>query len=411
MTLHESLNELDDSRIKQIRPLISPQILMQDLPLTPDITCTVKQTRQQIQSILTNQSNKLLVIIGPCSIHDPLFAIEYANRLVNLKEEFKELMIVMRVYFEKPRTIVGWKGLINDPELNGSFKINNGLRLARQVMIDINALCIVHCALEWLVAANSWVKIHILFIVYLIDMSSLNHHLLVYLASISTLFSSHTDTITPQFLGDLVSWAAIGARTTESQIHRELASGLSVPVGFKNGTDGNTKIVVDAIKSASSEHHFLSVTKQGQSAIIATDGNPYCHCILRGSTKGTNYDQESVRKMSLDLKNAGLRQGLMIDCSHGNSLKNHENQIKVVDEVCKQLETDSDNCLIGVMIESHLVQGKQSIPNDLSRLVYGQSVTDACIGWEDSVKVMEKLNAAVKIRNSKNAKQYDVGGM
>jgi 3-deoxy-7-phosphoheptulonate synthase len=297
----------------------------------------------------------MVVVIGPCSIHDPKAALEYVKRLKAERERFKgELEIIMRVYFEKPRTTVGWKGLINDPGLDGSFNINKGLRLARQLLLAVND--------EGVPAGCEFL-----------------------------------DMITPQYIADLVSWGAIGARTTESQVHRELASGLSCPVGFKNGTDGNIKIAIDAIKAASQSHHFLSVTKGGHSAIVSTLGNEDCHLILRGG-KAPNYDAQSINDSSEQLAKAGLSAKIMIDASHANSSKKPENQPMVMDDIAQQMET-GDQRIFGVMIESHLVGGRQDLVEG-QELVYGQSITDGCIDWDTSVKVLERLAQAVKVRRA-----------
>jgi 3-deoxy-7-phosphoheptulonate synthase len=295
----------------------------------------------------------MLVIIGPCSIHDPKAGMEYAGRLIEMKKELeRDLVVVMRVYFEKPRTTVGWKGLVNDPDLDGTYQINKGLRLARQLLMEINDIGL-PAGLEFL------------------------------------------DMITPQYYADLASWGAIGARTTESQVHRELASGLSCPVGFKNGTDGNVRIAVDALKAARAPHHFLSVTKAGHSAIVSTNGNEDCHIILRGG-KHPNYDAASVDAAAKELAGAGLEQRLMIDCSHSNSQKMYQRQIDVAREIARQVATGDDR-IFGVMIESHLKAGRQDLVPG-KPLVYGQSITDACIGWEESVPVLRNLAEAVRQR-------------
>ena len=288
-----------------------------------------------------------------CSIHDPVAAIEYANKLKKLSDEVSDnIFIIMRVYFEKPRTTIGWKGLINDPMLDGSFKVNDGIRIGRKLLLDI------------------------------VDLNLPTG-------------TEYLDLISPQYISDIISWGAIGARTTESQCHRELASGLSCPVGFKNGTDGNLQIVFDAIKSASGAHHFLSVTKEGNSAIFSTSGNSYCHTILRGGTKKVNYDEKSIDEVSARLDKASLPQQIVVDCSHANSLKDHKKQMLVVDDLAKQL-CGGENRIKGLMIESNLVEGNQNI-ND-KNLVYGKSVTDACIGWEDTEKAIFKLSDAVNKR-------------
>ena len=309
--------------------------------------------RQACHRILHGMDDRLIVVIGPCSIHDPSAALDYARKLSPLREALKgELEVIMRVYFEKPRTTVGWKGLINDPDLDGSFNINKGLRMARNVLMDVNALGI-PAGCEFL------------------------------------------DMITPQYIADLVSWGAIGARTTESQVHRELASGLSCPVGFKNGTDGNIRIAVDAMKAASQPHHFLSVTKGGHSAIVSTLGNEDCHVILRGG-KTPNFDAASVAAACEDLAKSGLAQRVMIDASHANSNKKPENQPAVCDDISRQLEA-GDSRIIGVMVESNLVAGRQDLVTG-QPLVYGQSVTDGCIDWDTSEKVLKRLAQAVKER-------------
>lgn len=327
---------------------------MEEVPLSEKGQETVVQSRLAIDKIVRGEDKRIMVVIGPCSIHDVAAAREYADKLLALREKYKDtLEIVMRVYFEKPRTRKGWKGLINDPYLDDSFQINKGLHIGRQLLADLTDLGLpVGC--EFL------------------------------------------DTISPQFLADCVSWGAIGARTTESQIHRELASGLSMPVGFKNGTDGNVKIAIDAIHAASGPHHFLSVTKQGVAAIVETGGNDACHLILRGGNKGPNYDSASVRSAATELENAELNPRLMVDASHGNSNKDHRNQPKVVEDVAAQIEAGED-AIFGVMIESNLVEGNQPLAIG-KPLVYGQSITDACIGWDDSVACLERLAAASRVR-------------
>ncbi|CEQ40229.1 SPOSA6832_01830, partial [Sporobolomyces salmonicolor] len=337
------LNDLDDRRIRNIRPLIPPQILMEDYPLSLRSAATVLDGRRGAEEIVKGEDDRLLV--------DVKAALEYAKLLKEYADGAKEdLHILMRVYFEKPRTTVGWKGLINDPQLNGTFQINKGLRLARGLLLEIANMGL-PTACELL------------------------------------------DTISPQYIADLISWGAIGARTTESQVHRELASGMSMPIGFKNGTDGSLQIAIDAIGAAASSHSFLSVTKQ-------TDGNPACHVILRGSNSGPNYSAQHVKNAAEGLKKAKLGDKLMIDCSHGNSEKKHERQVIVADSIAQQLG-DRETCenIMGVMIESHLVEGKQSIPaNGPHNLVYGQSVTDACINWTTTVQVLDNLRAGVQAR-------------
>jgi len=343
----------DDLRIREIKELNPPSHVMREFPCTQQASETVFAARQAMHRILHGMDDRLIVVIGPCSIHDTKAALEYASRLKPVRDRLQgELEIVMRVYFEKPRTTVGWKGLINDPGLDGSFEINRGIRVARELLLDINT--------QGLPAGCEFL-----------------------------------DMITPQYIADLVSWGAIGARTTESQVHRELASGLSCPVGFKNGTDGNVKIAVDAIKAASQPHHFLSVTKGGHSAIVSTAGNEDCHVILRGG-KTPNYDSASVAAACQDMAKSGLAQRLMIDASHANSSKKPENQPLVAEDVARQLEA-GETRIVGVMIESHLLGGRQDmVPGE--PLVYGQSITDGCIDWDTSVAVLERLARAVKER-------------
>jgi 3-deoxy-7-phosphoheptulonate synthase len=343
----------DDLRIRDMKELTPPSHLIREFACSEKAANTAAGSRTALHRILHGQDDRVMVVIGPCSIHDPKAAMEYARRLVKERERFiGELEIVMRVYFEKPRTTVGWKGLINDPHMDNSFRINDGLRMARELLLNINEL--------GLPAGTEFL-----------------------------------DVISPQYVADLISWGAIGARTTESQVHRELASGLSCPVGFKNGTDGNIKIAVDAIKAASQPHHFLSVTKGGHSAIVSTSGNEDCHIILRGG-KAPNYDAASVDAACRDIAASGLASRLMIDASHANSSKKPENQVPVCAEIGKQIAA-GDTRIIGVMLESHLVAGRQDlIPG--KDLTYGQSVTDGCIGWEESLSVLEGLAAAVKQR-------------
>ncbi|KAI9146487.1 hypothetical protein BKA69DRAFT_1044969 [Paraphysoderma sedebokerense] len=359
----DALSELDNRRIKEIRPLLPPQILTEEQPLSADAATTILKSRAEIADVIAREDDRLLVIVGPCSIHDPEAAIEYAKNLASVIPSLSsELMIVMRVYFEKPRTTVGWKGLINDPDLDNSFKINKGLRIARKLLLDINEMGI-PCAVEFL------------------------------------------DTISPQYIADTVSWGAIGARTTQSQVHRELASGLSMPVGFKNDTDGNVKVACDAIVAASRGHHFLSVTKQGLSAIVSTTGNPSCHAILRGGRSGTNYDEQSVVNVANELRKAKLSPSIMIDCSHGNSNKDHRNQPKVAEVIAKQLEsTESGTYITGVMIESNLREGRQDLVSGLDGLEYGVSVTDACISWTETIAVLQRLQKAVLARRERSSK-------
>ena len=346
-------HETDDVRILSITEVTPPVQLHEAFPVTANAIRTIVGTRQAIHDILVDDDDRLLVIIGPCSIHDPNAALEYAGRLKEARTRLGEdLLIVMRVYFEKPRTTVGWKGLINDPNLDGSFRINEGLRIARKLLVDLNEMG-VPAATEFL------------------------------------------DLVSPQYVADLVSWGAIGARTTESQVHRELASGLSCPVGFKNGTDGTLRVAVDAIRSASQPHHFLSLTKQGHSAIFSTAGNRDCHIILRGGKK-PNYDAASVAQAVNDLTAAGLGGRLMIDFSHANSLKDPQRQVDVGCDVAAQIRS-GNRAIIGAMIESHLHAGRQDVQPG-RQLAYGKSITDACIGWDDSVELLETLAAAVRAR-------------
>jgi 3-deoxy-7-phosphoheptulonate synthase len=348
----------DDLRIKEIKELAPPAHLIREFPCDEAASRTVYEARNAIHRILHGMDDRLIVVIGPCSIHDPQAALEYAQRLKAQRDRLAEdLEIVMRVYFEKPRTTVGWKGLINDPDLDGSFRINHGLRIARRLLVDINELGL-PAGCEYL------------------------------------------DMITPQYIADLVSWGAIGARTTESQVHRELASGLSCPVGFKNGTDGNVRIAAEAIRAAQQPHHFLSVTKGGHSAIVSTKGNEDCHIILRGG-RAPNFDAASIEAACQELARNGLAQRLMVDASHANSQKKHENQIPVCENLAQQLEA-GESRIVGVMIESHLVAGRQDLVPG-KPLVYGQSITDACLGWEDSVQVLERLAAAVRHRRLRAA--------
>jgi 3-deoxy-7-phosphoheptulonate synthase len=347
----------DDLRIAELRPLIPPAILMEELPVTEAASLTVRTGRDHVNAALEGSDDRLVVIAGPCSIHDPEAAREYATRLKKAADQHAaDLILVMRVYFEKPRTTVGWKGLINDPRLDGSFQINEGLRAARGLLLDV-------CNLGLPVG------------------------------------SEFLDTISPQFIADLVSWGAIGARTTESQVHRELASGLSMPVGFKNGTGGSTQLAIDAVKAAKGAHHFLSVTKQGISAIVATTGNEACHIILRGSSLGINFDQGTVDNLGDELKADGVPHRLMIDFSHGNSEKDHNKQPAVAAAVAAQLADGSDN-IFGVMLESYLVEGRQDLVAG-SKGTYGQSITDACISWETTEEVLDQLAEAVRLRRGK----------
>ncbi|MBV1910864.1 MAG: 3-deoxy-7-phosphoheptulonate synthase AroG [Kangiellaceae bacterium] len=339
----------DDLRIKKIKELLPPIALLEKFPAEEQATKTVFKGREAIHNILNNDDNRLLVIIGPCSIHDPEAALAYADKLVQLREKYKDsLEIVMRVYFEKPRTTVGWKGLINDPFLNNSCNINEGLRLARKLLVDINT--------KGLPTAGEYL-----------------------------------DMITPQYIADLMSWGAIGARTTESQVHRELASGLSCPVGFKNGTNGSIKVALDAIGAASSPHHFLSVTKFGHSAIVETAGNKDCHVILRGGTE-PNYSSKHIREVSDKLIAAGLNSNLMVDFSHANSNKQFKQQLAVCDDICEQLK-QGEQSIFGVMIESFIEEGNQKLVKGKAE-IFGQSITDGCIGWPDTESILETLSQA-----------------
>jgi 3-deoxy-7-phosphoheptulonate synthase len=350
----------DDVRIREIKPLITPDELLENLKESAESTHNILQTRAAIHRILHGADDRLLVIVGPCSIHDTKAGLEYAQRLVDARKNFAaDLLIVMRVYFEKPRTTVGWKGLINDPHLDGSYDINEGLLRARKFLLDVNELGM-PAGMEFL------------------------------------------DTITPQYTADLVSWGAIGARTTESQVHRELASGLSCPVGFKNGTDGNVRVAIDAIKTAESPHHFLSFTKEGNAAIFSTSGNDDCHVILRGG-KAPNYDVGSINAACISLSSAGLVPSLMIDCSHANSQKDYRQQKEVARHVAEQVSAGASN-IMGVMLESHLNEGRQEHTPGCD-LNYGQSITDACLGWDESVAVLQMLATSVRNRRQQKLEQ------
>ena len=343
-----------DLRVESIRPLLPPAILLEEPPLQETGSLIVAHAREEIIRILNGQDDRLIVVVGPCSIHDPIAGLEYARGLKAAAAPLaRDLLIVLRVYFEKPRTTVGWKGLINDPHLDGSFAINEGLRLARGFLRDLAELGL-PSACEFL------------------------------------------DPITPQFLSDLVSWAAIGARTTESQVHRELASGLSMPVGFKNGTDGDVQIAIDAVRAASQPHHFLGVTEQGLAGIVSTSGNADCHIILRGGGKGPNYDSSSVQKALAALSHAGVPARLMIDASHGNTEKDYRRQPQVAREIAAQV-AEGERKIVGVMMESFLVDGRQDL-KDPARLTYGQSITDACMSWEMTTPVLRDLATAVEKR-------------
>ena len=353
--MDETQHNTDDIRIDEIRQLLPPSLLLSELPILDSSAQLINSTRSDIDNVLNGLSDKLLVVVGPCSIHDQKAAIDYAEHVKKWISKYSnDLLIVMRVYFEKPRTTVGWKGLINDPSLDNSFDINNGLKIARSLLSEINEMG-VPAGTEFL------------------------------------------DAISPQYYADLISWGAIGARTTESQIHRELASGLSMPIGFKNGTGGSIKIAVDGIKAASQPHHFLSVTKQGVSGIVKTRGNKSCHIILRGSSNGPNCDSDSINETSKLLKDNDLPGQLMVDCSHGNSLKDYKRQVSVAENLSEQISNGSKD-IASVMIESNLVEGNQKISSNLSDLVYGQSVTDSCVGLEDTEKILSMFADAVQKR-------------
>ncbi|KAL9100797.1 MAG: hypothetical protein Q9163_003877 [Psora crenata] len=351
-------DRVEDWRVQGINPLTPPDLLQHEILQTPKSKETVITARKEVAAIVenTDPSHRLLVIIGPCSIHDPPAALDYASRLIKLRELYRDdLVIVMRCYLEKPRTTVGWKGLINDPDIDNSFKINKGLRTARQLFVDLTTMGM-------------------------------------------PIASEMLDTISPQFLADCLSCGAIGARTTESQLHRELASGLSFPVGFKNGTDGSLDVAIDAIGAVMHPHHFLSVTKPGLVAIVGTTGNEDCFVIMRGGKSGTNYDKQSIQEAKAALAKKGLRQRLMVDCSHGNSLKDHRNQPKVAEDLAGQIEAGED-AILGVMIESNINEGTQKVPKEgKAGLKYGVSITDACIGWDTTELLLEKLAKAVRKR-------------
>lgn len=346
--------EMEDLNIAGYEPLVSPELLQHEVHPTKFSLKTVTKGRKDAIRVIKQEDDRLLVIVGPCSIHDSKAALEYATRLQKLSAELEnELVIIMRAYLEKPRTTVGWKGLINDPELNSTFNINKGLKISRQLFCDLT---------------NKGVPIA----------------------------SEMLDTVSPQFLADLLSFGAIGARTTESQLHRELASGLSFPIGFKNGTDGTLDVAIDAVMAASHPHHFMGVTKHGIAAITSTRGNENCFVILRGGKKGTNYDEESIKQAKEKL-NGGV---LMVDCSHGNSNKDYRNQPIVSKEVARQIANGEDK-IIGLMIESHINEGKQSIPKEgKEHLKYGVSITDGCVGWETTVEMLTELAQAVKARRA-----------
>lgn len=349
-----------DLKIAGYKPLIPPQILEMELPVPTKARETVRKARSECVDILTGKDDRLIVVVGPCSIHDPNAALEYGRKLKDALQKFKgELLIIMRAYFEKPRTTVGWKGLINDPDMDESFNINKGLKMGRKLLSELNEMEIpVGCEL--------------------------------------------LDTITPQYMGELISWGAIGARTTESQLHRELASGVSFPVGFKNGTDGNAKIAIDAIHAASHPHHFLGVTDQGLASIVVTKGNGECHIILRGSNTGPNYEAKYVQSISEQLEKSKLTKNIMVDCSHGNSSKKHDNQKLVSKDLVEQISA-GNKAIIGVMIESNLREGRQDVPPEgPDFLKFGVSITDACVSFDDTVPMLAELAEAVQKRRSLN---------
>ncbi len=346
-------DQTSDLHIVETRPLLPPSALHRDFPLDKKSAAVVAKTRKVIQSILAAEDSRMLVIVGPCSVHDTDAAKEYANQLKELRDRFSEkLEIVMRVYFEKPRTTTGWKGLINDPHLDGSYDINTGLRRARSLLLDLAHLDI-PTATELL------------------------------------------DPVVPQYIADLISWTAIGARTTESQTHREMASGLSMPIGYKNGTDGTIDIAINAMKAASKPHHFLGINHEGYASIISTTGNPDGHLVLRGGSSGSNYDSESIQQVAQQLSDSGSKDRVMVDCSHGNSNKDYRRQSEVLREVASQVKNGSSH-IMGVMIESHLVEGNQKLNKDLSKLTFGQSITDACIDMATTRMLCEQLADVVR---------------
>ncbi|KAH9996146.1 3-deoxy-7-phosphoheptulonate synthase [Russula compacta] len=352
-------NYIPDRRVKGYDPLIQPALLRHEIQFTPESQRTIASARYHAARVLAGHDDRVLVIVGPCSIHSPEQALDYARLLKEKIPSWPNLLIIMRTYLCKPRTIVGWKGLINDPSIDGSFQINKGLRLARQLLCDLTHIGV-------------------------------------------PVGSELLDTISPQYLNDLVSWGAIGARTTESQLHRELASGVSFPIGFKNGTDGSVTVAVDAMRSSSNPHAFMGVTEQGIAAIVKTRGNQDVHVILRGGTKGPNFSSEHVREAANVIAKARPQHhpSIMIDCSHGNSQKNHNNQPKVLDDICTQLRSGDRN-VTGVMIESHINEGRQDVPTEgPSALRYGVSITDACVDWQTTVSMLDRLNAATQERRS-----------
>ena len=342
------MHKTQDLHVVETRPLASPALIHHELPLTETAAVLVTKTRDRIRNILYNEDRRLLVIVGPCSVHDVDAALEYGQKLTALREELSDsLEIVMRVYFEKPRTNVGWKGLINDPHLDGSYDINTGLRLARRLLLDL-----AHLGLP---AATELL-----------------------------------DPITPQYIADVIAWTAIGARTTESQTHREMASGLSMPIGFKNNTDGSLLAAMNAMVAASRPHHFLGINHHGLASIVTTTGNPDGHLVLRGGKHGPNYDEASVQQAAEELAGLGLNPRMMVDCSHANSQKDHNQQIVVLENIAHQMESGARH-ILGAMVESHLVEGKQSIPEDLTQLKYGQSITDACVRYDKTAEMLRKL--------------------
>ncbi|ASC70502.1 Phospho-2-dehydro-3-deoxyheptonate aldolase [Halomicronema hongdechloris C2206] len=346
------MHKTQDLHVVETRPLVSPALLHHELPMSEKAAALVADTRDRIRTILYNEDHRLLVIVGPCSVHDVKAAYEYGQKLAELRQELADrLEIVMRVYFEKPRTSIGWKGLINDPHLDNSYDINTGLRLARKLLLDL-----AHLGLP---AATELL-----------------------------------DPITPQYIADVIAWTAIGARTTESQTHREMASGLSMPIGFKNNTDGSLQAATNAMLAASQPHHFLGINHHGLASIVATTGNPDGHLVLRGGKQGPNYDRHHVDQASAELATLGLNPRIMIDCSHANANKDHNRQVAVLRDIAQQLKDDSRH-ILGVMIESHLVAGKQPIPTDLNHLVYGQSITDACVDFNTTATMLRTLAQAV----------------
>lgn len=346
------MHKTQDLHVVETRPLASPALLHHELPITEAAATLVAETRDRIRNILYNEDRRLLVIVGPCSVHDVEAALEYGQKLAALRKELSSsLEIVMRVYFEKPRTNIGWKGLINDPHLDGSYDINTGLRLARKLLLNL-----AHLGLP---AATELL-----------------------------------DPITPQYIADVISWTAIGARTTESQTHREMASGLSMPIGFKNNTDGSLLAAMNAMLAASRPHHFLGINHHGLASIVTTTGNPDGHLVLRGGKNGPNYSDTNIQQATEELSKLGLNPRMMVDCSHANANKDHQRQVTVLDSITQQIEAGSRH-ILGVMIESHLVEGKQPIPEDLSQLTYGQSITDACVNFETTAEMLHKLANAI----------------